>query len=98
MHGLLKIRGHLLHPLGSMLLLQQIKGGQCGSASHGVGRIGIPVWKLNVVVGAATGHEGVVNLGTGHHAPHGHGGIGDLFGEIEQVWHHTKSLRARPFP
>ena len=46
--------------------------------------------KLQGIIRATMGHEGVVNLGGRHHCAHWHRTIGDLLGQVENVGGHTK--------
>ena len=51
--------------------------------------------KLQRIVWAAVGHEGVVNFGRRHDRAHRYCTVGDLLREIEDIGGHPKRLRTR---
>ena len=51
--------------------------------------------KLQRIVRAAMGHEGVVDFGGRHDRAHRYRAVGDLLREIEDIGAHPKRLRTR---
>ena len=97
-HRVFKMRGQRLHALHHVFFHQQVQRSQAHRARHGVRRVGVAVGKLQHVVGAALGHEGVVNVFAGQHCAHGLHAVGDLLGHVHDVGRHAKVLGAGVSP
>ena len=95
-HGVLEMRAELAHALKHRLLLEQVERGQCRRAGHRVRRVGVAVRELELVVGSAGRHEGLVQILAHHHAAERLHAVADLLGEIEQVGLHAEGLGAGP--